>query len=62
MNNEQLLIQKWRSLSIDRGYECVITAQVLIEFWVVATRPIEVNGLGWSVEKTRAKINRLIIN
>ncbi|BAZ45348.1 hypothetical protein NIES4102_23690 [Chondrocystis sp. NIES-4102] len=45
---------------IAQGYECVITAQVLIEFWVVATRPIEVNGLGWSVEQTENKINQLI--
>ena len=35
---------------IARGDECVITLQVLIEFWVVATRPIDVNGLGWNVE------------
>jgi predicted nucleic acid-binding protein len=27
---------------IAQGHECVITAQILIEFWVVATRPIEV--------------------
>ena len=31
---------------IAQGHECIITSQVLIEFWVVATRPIEVNGLG----------------
>ena len=45
---------------IARGDECVITLQVLIEFWVVATRPIDVNGLGWNVEQTNFKINRLI--
>ncbi|MDJ0571300.1 MAG: PIN domain-containing protein [Pleurocapsa sp. MO_192.B19] len=45
---------------IAQGDECLITAQVLIEFWVVATRPIEVNGLGWSVEQTEKKINQLI--
>ena len=45
---------------IAQGHECVITAQVLIEFWVVATRPVEVNGLGWSVEQTEKKINQLI--
>lgn len=27
---------------------------------MVATRPIEVNGLGWSVEQTENKINQLI--
>lgn len=45
---------------IAQGHECIITSQVLIEFWVVATRPIEVNGLGWSTERTEAKINQLI--
>ena len=45
---------------IARGDECIITSQVLIEFWVVATRPIEVNGLGWSTERTEAKVNLLI--
>ncbi len=45
---------------IAQGHECVITPQVLIEFWLVATRPIEVNGLGWSIERTEKKINQLI--
>lgn len=30
------------------GNECYLTAQVLIELWVVATRPANVNGLGWT--------------
>ena len=35
---------------VDQGY-CVCTcAQVLIEYWAVATRPREVNGLGLAVE------------
>lgn len=42
------------------GDECFLTAQVLIEFWVVATRPIEVNGLGWTVEHTRTTIDQLL--
>lgn len=40
--------------------ECLLTAQVLIEFWVVATRPVEVNGLGWTVEQTRSTIDQLL--
>ncbi|MDY6785514.1 MAG: PIN domain-containing protein [Cyanobacteriota bacterium] len=43
-----------------QGDECVLTAQVLIEFWVVATRPVEVNGLGWSVERTRDIVETLL--
>ncbi|MEB3227926.1 MAG: PIN domain-containing protein [Synechocystis sp.] len=41
--------------------ECYLTTQVLIEFWVVATRPIDVNGLGWSVEQTRQMIESLLM-
>lgn len=40
--------------------ECYLTAQVLIEFWVVATRPADVNGLGWSTEQTRYVIDQLL--
>lgn len=40
--------------------ECYLTAQVLIELWVVATRPVDVNGLGWSVDQTRTMIEQLL--
>lgn len=40
--------------------ECLLTAQVFVEFWVVATRPIEVNGLGWTIEQTRSTIDQLL--
>lgn len=40
--------------------ECYLTAQVLIELWVVATRPVEANGLGWSVEQTCTMIEQLL--
>jgi predicted nucleic acid-binding protein len=43
-----------------RADECYLTAQVLIELWVVATRPIDVNGLGWSIEQTRNVIDQLL--
>jgi len=45
---------------LTQGNECYLTAQVLIELWVVATRPINVNGLGWSAEETRTIINQLL--
>jgi predicted nucleic acid-binding protein len=38
--------------------QCCITSQVLIELWVVATRPVNVNGLGWTVEKTDSAITQ----
>jgi predicted nucleic acid-binding protein len=43
-----------------RSDECFIATQVIIEFWVVATRPTQVNGLGWTVEQTRSTIDQLI--
>jgi predicted nucleic acid-binding protein len=45
---------------LEQNNECVVTAQVLIEFWVVATRPTTVNGFGWSVEETKASVDRLL--
>ncbi len=47
------------SLLLARGNECFIAPQVIVEFWVVATRPINVNGLGWNVEQTRNTIDQL---
>jgi predicted nucleic acid-binding protein len=47
------------SFLLAQGDECFLTAQVVIEFWVVATRPVEVNGLGWTVEETRSRIDEL---
>ena len=43
-----------------QGNECYLTGQVLIELWVVATRPVNVNGLGWSVEQTHDVIEQLL--
>ena len=40
------------------GVGLVVTPQNLIEFWAVATRPVEANGLGLSVEKTREEVAR----
>ena len=37
---------------LSRGDEPVITPQVLIELWVVATRPTNVNGFGWTPAQT----------
>lgn len=48
------------SCLLTQGDECFLTAQVLVELWVVATRPVEVNGLGWAVEETRSTIDQLL--
>jgi predicted nucleic acid-binding protein len=48
------------SCLLNQADECFLTAQVLIELWVVATRPVQVNGLGWNTEKARNIIDELL--
>jgi predicted nucleic acid-binding protein len=43
-----------------QGDDCFLAPQVLIEMWVVATRPTDVNGLGWSTTYTRHVIDQLM--
>jgi predicted nucleic acid-binding protein len=47
-------------LLIDQGHQGCFTSQIIIEFWVVATRPTEVNGLGWTPERTKNQINEFM--
>lgn len=39
--------------------ELVIVPQVVVEFWVVATRPKSVNGLGLTVDEAEAEIEKV---
>lgn len=38
--------------------KCVLVPQVLYEYWVVATRPVEGNGMGMDCLATRAAIEK----
>lgn len=42
-----------------RGDEPCIAPQVIYEFWVVCTRPVDVRGLGLTVADTTSKVRRL---
>lgn len=48
------------ALLLARGDAVYLTAQNLIEFWSVASRPGEANGLGWPVTMVRLEIDRLL--
>ncbi|GIV21433.1 MAG: ribonuclease VapC [Armatimonadota bacterium] len=51
-NSPQLVeCERAIELLIDGEHELYLCTQVLIEFWSVATRPLEANGLGRSVEQ-----------
>lgn len=41
------------------GYELCLCPQNLIEFWAVATRPVEANGLGWTIDQAASEIAAL---
>jgi predicted nucleic acid-binding protein len=41
------------------GEELVIFPQILVEFWVVATRPQDVNGLGMTIGEAEQELERL---
>ncbi len=42
-----------------QGDEVFLTPQNFIEFWAVATRPIEANGFGWNAERTGREVSDL---
>jgi len=44
---------------LPQGNDVFITARILIESWSVASRPIDTNSLGSSVETVRQEIERL---
>jgi predicted nucleic acid-binding protein len=42
-----------------QGEVLSVIPQNIIEYWAVATRPVEANGLGMSVDETVAEVSRL---
>ncbi len=42
------------------GRELCIGVQNVIEFWVVATRPTDVNGLGLDINEVRAHVQTML--
>lgn len=42
-----------------QGDEVFLTPQNFIEFWAVATRPVEANGFGWDSERTVREVTEL---
>ena len=45
---------------LSRRESCYLTPQVLVEFWAVATRPVAVNGLGWTSGQARTEVEALL--
>jgi len=48
------------AILLAQGDELLLAPQVLTEFWSVATRPVDVNGFGWSVDVVRTEIDKLL--
>jgi predicted nucleic acid-binding protein len=45
---------------VSRNDELFVAPQVVSEFWVVASRPTTVNGLGWSVDAVELEIVKIL--
>ncbi len=45
---------------VELGGELAITGQIAVEFWVVATRPLNVNGFGWAPAVARNKLDEIL--
>ncbi len=54
-----LVVQAVATL-LRQGNKCYLTPQVLIELWVVATRPADKNGLGWLPQQASNIIKQLL--
>lgn len=44
---------------LSRDARVFLVPQNLVEFWAVATRPAEANGLGWSAGKAAFEVSRM---
>ncbi len=44
----------------EQGHDLLVTPQVLVEFWAVATRPLQANGFEWTCEEVRDQIDRIL--
>lgn len=42
------------------GHEICAATQNVYEFWVVATRPVSVNGMGLTASRARDEVDRLL--
>jgi predicted nucleic acid-binding protein len=42
-----------------RGEQLLLAPQIVMEFWAAATRPLDVNGYGWSAKRAEDKVAEL---
>jgi len=55
-----LLASQTAAQLLEQNNQLFITSQIIIEFWVVATRPVNVNGFGWDIEKTQNEVEQIL--
>ena len=58
-NSQQYAVTRKAIIELKLASQTIyIVPQNLIEYWAVATRPLENNGLGFSVQETQKEIKR----
>lgn len=53
---QHLLVTQSLDALIEQGYLLTVVPQVLVEFYVVATRPKGVNGFGWTAAEAYERV------
>lgn len=57
---EHLQVQRAVKKLRTQGESIFLTAQVIIEFWAVATRPHSSNGFAWSAQRAHEEVTDLL--
>jgi hypothetical protein len=46
--------------ALEQGVELFVAPQVIMECWVVLTRPVDVNGMGWDPEPAKLALGTMM--
>jgi predicted nucleic acid-binding protein len=58
-DSRHMLVTQAIEVLLGRGDEILIAPQCFYELWSVVTRPKNVNGLEWTLNRTRLEVDRL---
>lgn len=58
---EHQLVSKAVEQLIVSADEIVLVPQCIYEFWSTGTRPVVVNGFGWTPQRTRLEVEKLLL-
>ena len=60
--SEHELVKNAVGKLLKRGDDAVLVPQTMYEFWATGTRPVNVNGFGWTASYARREVEGLLEN